>query len=176
MARTHHGESAKLRVYLVEDSGDHVAGPRALIEAVGAKIVGNSARGTGGNRGHQGAAAGRRHHRHRPVREGNGFDVLKALFTETGAAVRLGSCWTNHADRPVPQSGEALGRDLFLRQEQQILKMPGVVLENAAPAANAALGVVTQTRARRSGPGGSSLRDRRHGVTTRSRPSFVFAR
>ena len=77
-------ESAmKLRVYLVEDSAIMSPMLRTLIEAVGARIVGNS--------GSAKSAIGDIKVLQPDVvvidiglREGNGFDVLKALFNEAG--------------------------------------------------------------------------------------------
>ena len=170
------GNPQKLRVYLVEDSAIMSPVLRTLIEAVGAKIVGNS-----------GAAPAAIEDIKvlRPdvvivdigLREGNGFDVLKALFTETGADSPARIVLTNHAIDPYRKAAKRWGATYFFDKSKQIPEMLRVLRE--LPRSDGGVGasdVVTPHRARRArAPAKASpRRDRRQGVTTRSRPSSFF--
>jgi len=116
-------ESAmKLRVYLVEDSAIMSPVLRTLIEATGARMVGNS-----------GAAETAIEDIKvlRPdvvvvdigLREGTGFDVLKALFNaqNTGAPTRI--VLTNYALEPYRKAAARWGAAYFFDKSRQIPEM-----------------------------------------------------
>jgi DNA-binding NarL/FixJ family response regulator len=127
-------ESAmKLRVYLVEDSAIMSPVLRTLIEATGAKVVGNS-----------GAAAtaiedvkalqpdvviidiG--------LREGTGFDVLKALLHAKESEGTARVVLTNHALEPLRIAATRLGAAYFFDKSRQIPEMLRVLREMRRPA------------------------------------------
>ena len=122
------GNPQKLRVYLVEDSAIMSPVLRTLIETVGAKIVGNS-----------GAAPSAIEDIKvlRPdviiidigLREGNGFDVLKALFTETGTGGPARIVLTNHAIDPYRKAAKRWGATYFFDKSKQIPEMLRVLRE-----------------------------------------------
>ena len=128
------GNPQKLRVYLVEDSAIMSPVLRTLIETVGAKIVGNS-----------GAAPSAIEDIKvlRPdviiidigLREGNGFDVLKALFTETGTGGPARIVLTNHAIDPYRKAAKRSGATYFFDKSKQIPEMLRVLREIPRPAA-----------------------------------------
>ena len=128
------GNPQKLRVYLVEDSAIMSPVLRTLIETVGAKIVGNS-----------GAAPSAIEDIKvlRPdviiidigLREGNGFDVLKALFTETGTGGPARIVLTNHAIDPYRKAAKRWGATYFFDKSKQIPEMLRVLREIPRPAA-----------------------------------------
>jgi len=130
------GNPQKLRVYLVEDSAIMSPVLRTLIEAVGAKIVGNS-----------GAAPAAIEDIRvlRPevviidigLREGSGFDVLKALFTETGTGVPARIVLTNHAIDPYRKAAKRWGAAYFFDKSKQIPEMLRVLRDMPRSAAKA---------------------------------------
>ena len=107
---------------------------RTLIEAVGAKVVGNS-----------GAA--------RPaiedikvlrpdvvvvdigLREGNGFDVLKALFNEMGTGGPARMVLTNHALDAYRRAAKRWGANYFFDKSKQIPEMLRVLRDMPRSAA-----------------------------------------
>jgi DNA-binding NarL/FixJ family response regulator len=120
----------KLRVYLVEDSSIMSPVLRTLIEAIGAKIVGNS-----------GAASPAIEDIKvlRPdvvvvdigLREGNGFDVLKALFKEWGALGPARMVLTSHTLDPYRKAAKRWGAKYFFDKSSQIPEMLRVLREMA---------------------------------------------
>ena len=126
----------KLRVYLVEDSAIMSPVLRTLIEAVGAKVVGNS-----------GAASPAIEDIKilRPdvvvvdigLREGNGFDVLKALYKELGPEGPARMVLTNHALEPYRKAAQHWGAKYFFDKSNQIPEMLRVLrsMPHSAPAA-----------------------------------------
>jgi DNA-binding NarL/FixJ family response regulator len=131
------GSAMKLRVYLVEDSAIMSPVLRTLIEAVGARIVGNS-----------GAA--------RPaiedikvlqpdvvvidigLREGSGFDVLKALFDEKATTGPARIVLTNHTLDPYRKAAQRWGATYFFDKGKEIPEMLRVLRDmrrSTAPAA-----------------------------------------
>jgi DNA-binding NarL/FixJ family response regulator len=129
----------KLRVYLVEDSPIMSPVLRTLIEATGARIVGNS-----------GAARTAIEDIEvlRPdvaiidigLREGTGFDVLRALFRakDTEAPTRI--VLTSHALEPLRSAATRLRAAYFFDKSREIPEMLRVLREM-----------------RRSGPTGASI-------------------
>jgi DNA-binding NarL/FixJ family response regulator len=130
------GNPQKLRVYLVEDSAIMSPVLRTLIEAIGAKIVGNS-----------GAAPAAIEDIRvlRPevviidigLREGSGFDVLKALSTETGTGGPARIVLTNHAIDPYRKAAKRWGATYFFDKSKQIPEMLRVLREMPRSAAGA---------------------------------------
>jgi DNA-binding NarL/FixJ family response regulator len=124
----------KLRVYLVEDSAIMSPVLRTLIEAVGARIVGNS-----------GAAKPAIEDIKvlRPdvvvvdigLREGSGFDVLKALFNEMGTAGPARMVLTNYALEPYRKAAQRWGASHFFDKSKQIPEMLRVLREMPRSAA-----------------------------------------
>jgi DNA-binding NarL/FixJ family response regulator len=112
----------KLRVYLVEDSAIMSPVLRTLIEATGAKIVGNS----GGAR-----TAIEDIKVLQPdvviidigLRQGNGFDVLKALFRAQGKDGPARMVLTNHALEPLRIAAARWGAPYFFDKSKQIPEM-----------------------------------------------------
>ena len=130
----------KLRVYLVEDSAIMSPVLRTLIEAVGAKVVGNS-----------GAAklAIEDIKVLRPdvvvvdigLREGNGFDVLKALFDEMGTEGPARMVLTNHALDAYRRAAKRWGASYFFDKSKQIPEMLRVLRD--MPRSAASIGAAT---------------------------------
>ena len=134
MAMGHERESVmKLRVYLVEDSAIMSPVLRTLIEATGARIVGNS--GAAGTAIEDIKVL-------RPdvvivdigLREGTGFDVLKALFhaKDTEAPIRI--VLTSHALEPLRKAAVRLKAAYFFDKSTQIPEMIRVLREMRRPA------------------------------------------
>ena len=116
----------KLRVYLVEDSAIMSLMLRTLIEAVGARIVGNS--------GSAKSAIGDIKVLQPDVvvidiglREGNGFDVLKALFNETGTQGPTRMMLTSHVLDPYRKAAQRWGAKYFFDKSRQIPEMLNVL-------------------------------------------------
>ena len=112
----------KLLVYLVEDSAIMSPVLRTLIEAVGAKIVGNSGAA-------QPAIEDIKVLRPDVVvvdiglREGSGFDVLKALFKEMGPGGPARMVLTNYALEPYRKAAKRWGASYFFDKSKQIPEM-----------------------------------------------------
>ena len=112
----------KLRVYLVEDSSIMSPLLRTLIEAVGARVVGNSGEATP-------AIADIKVLRPDVVvidiglREGSGFDVLKALFKEMGAEGPARMVLTSHTLDPYRKAAKRWGAKYFFDKSNQIPEM-----------------------------------------------------
>ena len=116
----------KLRVYLVEDSAIMSPVLRTLIEAAGAKIVGNS--------GAAWTAIGDIEVLRPDVviidiglREGSGFDVLKSLFHAQGTGGPVRMVLTNHALEPYRKAAKRWGAAHFFDKSTQIPEMLGVL-------------------------------------------------
>ena len=112
----------KLRVYLVEDSAVMSPLLRTLIEATGARIVGNSG----------GAATAIEDVKVlRPdvvvidigLRQGTGFDVLKALFHTQRADAPTRIVLTNYALEPYRKAAARWGAAYFFDKSRQIPEM-----------------------------------------------------
>ena len=125
----------KLRVYLVEDSAIMSPVLRTLIEAVGAKVVGNS-----------GAAPAAIEDIKvlQPdvvvidigLREGSGFDVLKALSAEAGTGRPARIVLTNHVLDPYRKAAKRWGATYFFDKSKQIPEMLRVLREMPPSAAS----------------------------------------
>jgi two-component system, OmpR family, response regulator len=118
----------KLRVYLVEDSAIMSPVLRTLIEAAGAKIVGNS--------GAAGAAIADIEVLRPDVvvidiglREGNGFDVLKALFRAQGTEGPARIVLTSHTLEPYRIAAARWGAAYFFDKSKEIPEMLRVLRE-----------------------------------------------
>jgi len=129
MANRVERESAmKLRVYLVEDSAIMSPVLRTLIEATGARIVGNS--GAAGTAIEDIKVL-------RPdvvvvdigLREGSGFDVLKALFRAQGTDGPARMVLTNYALEPFRKAAARWGAAYFFDKSRQIPEMLRVLRE-----------------------------------------------
>ena len=115
-----------LRVYLVEDSAIMSPVLRTLIEATGARIVGNS--------GGAGTAIEDIKVLKPDVvvidiglREGSGFDVLKALFRAQGAGVPARIVLTSYALEPFRKAATRWGAAYFFDKSTQIPEMLSVL-------------------------------------------------
>lgn len=112
----------RLRVYLVEDSAIMSPILRSLIEATGARIVGNS-----------GAARAAIEDIRvlQPdvviidigLREGSGFDVLKALFHAHGIGAPARMMLTSHTLEPYRNAAKRWGASHFFDKSTQIPEM-----------------------------------------------------
>jgi len=112
----------KLRVYLVEDSAIMSPVLRTLIEATGARIIGNS--------GGAGTAIADIEVLRPDVvvidiglRQGTGFDVLKALFHPQSADVPARIVLTNYALEPYRKAAARWGAAYFFDKSRQIPEM-----------------------------------------------------
>jgi len=118
----------KLRVYVVEDSAIMSPVLRTLIEAIGAKVVGNS-----------GAASSAIEDIKvlRPdvvvidigLRQGNGFDVLKALSADTGEHRPARIVLTNHTLDKYREAAMRWGADYFFDKAKEIPEMLRILRE-----------------------------------------------
>ena len=123
----------KLRVYLVEDSAIMNPVLRTLIEAIGAKVVGNSGYARPAIEDIKVL---------RPdvvvidigLREGSGFDVLKAMFKEMGTGGPARIMLTNYALEPYRKAAKRWGAKYFFDKSNQIPEMLRV-LRTMPPAA-----------------------------------------
>ena len=112
----------KLRVYLVEDSAILSPVLRTLIEAIGAKVVGNSG-------GAKSAIEDIKVLQPDVVvidiglREGTGFDVLKALSRQTGAQVPARIVLTNHVLDQYRKAAQRWGATYFFDKSKEIPEM-----------------------------------------------------
>jgi DNA-binding NarL/FixJ family response regulator len=112
----------KLRVYLVEDSAIMSPVLRTLVEATGARIVGNS--GSAGTAIEDIEVL-------RPdvviidigLREGSGFDVMRALFHANGTDGPARVVLTNHALEPYRKAAARWGAAHFFDKSSQIPEM-----------------------------------------------------
>jgi DNA-binding NarL/FixJ family response regulator len=112
----------KLRVYLVEDSSIMNPVLRTLIEAIGAKVVGNSGYASPAIEDIKVL---------RPdvvvidigLREGSGFDVLKAMFKEMGTGGPARIMLTNYALEPYRKAAKRWGAKYFFDKSNQIPEM-----------------------------------------------------
>jgi DNA-binding NarL/FixJ family response regulator len=111
-----------LRVYLVEDSFSVVRLLRELLQGAGAKVVGDSDRANT-------AISDIRALRPDVVvvdialKEGNGFDVLKALRDRFGAKGPAAVVLTNHTFEPFRKTSTRLGAKYFFDKSSQIPEM-----------------------------------------------------
>jgi DNA-binding NarL/FixJ family response regulator len=112
----------KLRVYLVEDSPIMSPILRTLIEAAGATVIGNS--------GSASPAIEDIRVLHPDVvvidiglREGNGFDVLKALFKESGTGGPARMMLTSYTLDPYRKAAKRWGAKYFFDKTTQIPEM-----------------------------------------------------
>ena len=113
------GDAMKLRVYVVEDSAILSPVLRTLIEAVGAKVVGNS-----------GAASSAIEDIKvlRPdaviidigLRQGSGFDVLKALSVNSAGHRPKRIVLTNHTLDQYRKAAQRWGADYFFDKSKEI--------------------------------------------------------
>ena len=126
---------SKPRVYLVEDSAILSPVLRTLVEATGARIVGNS--GAAGTAIEDIKVL-------RPevviidigLREGTGFDVLKALFHAKDSEAPIRIVLTSHALEPLRKAAAQLRAAYFFDKSSQIPEMLRVLrdIRRSAPA------------------------------------------